>query len=65
MSTRDISDDLVRQVAEELRERHGLDDDDLRALGSRLASASRTDENLQFAQRFLGEHQKTFDRLAR
>lgn len=64
MSTRDITDELVRQVASELRERHGLDDDDLRTLGERLTAATRSGENQQFAECFVGEHRETFDRLA-
>jgi hypothetical protein len=64
MSTRDITDELVRQVADELRERHGLDDDDLRAVGERLAAGSRSEDNRRFAERFVDEHRETFDRLA-
>ena len=66
MSAKGISDELVRRVADELRERYALDDDDLRVLGARLADAAgdRTAENLAFAEHFTAEHRETFDRLA-
>jgi hypothetical protein len=67
VSARGITDDLVRQVADELRARYQLDDEDLRALGARLADAAgaRRVENLEFAERFTEEHRETFDRLAK
>jgi hypothetical protein len=66
VSAKGITDELVKQVADDLRERYGLDDDDVRALGSRLAGAAgeRSAENLEFAKRFTDEHRETFDRLA-
>ena len=66
MSAKGITDELVQQIADDLRERYGLDDDDVRALGSRLADAGgeRSAENLEFAKRFTDEHRETFDRLA-
>ena len=66
MSAKGITDELVQQVADDLRSRYGLDDDDVRALGSRLAGAAgeRGAENLEFARRFTDEHRETFDRLA-
>lgn len=66
MSARGITDELVQQVADDLRERYGLDDEDMRALASRLAdaAAARRDANVQFAKRFTDEHRETFDRLA-
>ena len=66
VSAKGITDELVQQVADELRTRYGLDDEDVRALGSRLADAAseRRTENLAFARRFTDEHRKTFDRLA-
>ena len=64
MSVKDISDELVRQIADELRERHGLDEEDVRVLGARLAADSRSRENHRFAERFTDEHRETFDRLS-
>ena len=66
MSAKGITDELVREVANDLRARYGLDDEDMRALGSRLADAAgeRSAENLEFAKRFTEEHRETFDRLA-
>jgi hypothetical protein len=66
VSAKGITDELVQQVADDLRARYGLDDDDVRALGSRLADAAgeRRAENLEFAERFTDEHHETFDRLA-
>lgn len=66
MSAKGIGDELVQQVADDLRARYGLDDEDLRALGSRLADTAgeRRAENLEFAKRFTDEHRETFDRLA-
>ena len=65
MSVERISDEFVRVVAEDLRTRYALDEDDVRALGARLASpADRSAENLAFAERFTDEHRDTFDRLA-
>ena len=67
VSTKDISDELVRQVADDLRARYELDDQDMRALGVRLAEAAgaRSAENVEFAERFTNEHRETFDRLAK
>jgi hypothetical protein len=66
VSSKDITDELVRQVADELRARHGLDDEDLGALGARLAESAdaRAAANIEFAERFTDEHRETFDRLA-
>ena len=61
-----IRDELVQQVADDLRDRYGLDDDDIRTLGSRLAdpSGTRSAENVEFAERFTETHRETFQRLA-
>ena len=64
MSEKGITDELVQQVADDLRARYGLDDEDMRILGSRLAAGERSAENLEFAKRFTEEHRETFDRLA-
>lgn len=66
VSPKAITDELVQQVAEDLRVRYGLDDDGVRDLGSRLAEdvARRRAENVEFAERFTSEHRETFDRLA-
>jgi hypothetical protein len=66
VSAKGITDELVQQVADDLRARYGLDDEDVRALGSRLAdsAATRSAENLDFAKRFTEAHRETFDRLA-
>jgi hypothetical protein len=60
-----ISEQFVRRVADELRARYDLDEEDMRALGARLADVAgrRSTENLAFAERFSGEHHETFDRL--
>jgi hypothetical protein len=63
VSAEGITDELVQQVAEHLRDRYGLDDEDIRSLGSRLAGA-RSAENLEFAERFTETHRETFQRLA-
>lgn len=68
MSANRITDDVVREVAADLRERYALDDADVRLLGARLADdprVTRHAENLAFAERFTSEHRETFDRLAR
>lgn len=67
VSAKGITDELVRQVADDLRTRYDLDDDDVRVLGARLADAAgaRSAENLEFADRFTDEHRETFDRLAK
>lgn len=67
MSAKGITDELVQQVADDLRARYGLDDEDMRALGSRLAdsAAARSAENIAFAKRFTEEHRETFERLAK
>jgi len=66
VSAKGISDELVRRVADELRARYDLDEEDMRALGARLADVAgrRSAENLAFAERFTDEHRETFDRLA-
>jgi hypothetical protein len=66
VSARGITDELVQRVADDLRARYGLDDEDVRLLGSRLADSAgaRRAENLEFAKRFAEEHRATFDRLA-
>jgi hypothetical protein len=66
VSAKAITDELVQQVADDLRARHGLDDEDVRALGSRLADSegARSAQNVEFAKRFTKEHRETFDRLA-
>jgi hypothetical protein len=66
VSAKGITDELVQQIADDLRARYGLDDEDVRALGSRLAdsAAARSAENIEFAKRFTEEHRETFDRLA-
>jgi hypothetical protein len=63
VSAEGITDELVQQVADDLRDRYGLDDEDIRSLGSRLAG-NRSAENLTFAERFTGTHHETFQRLA-
>lgn len=67
MSVKGITDELVRQVADDLRTRYDLDEDDVRVLGARLADAAgtRSAENLEFADRFTDQHRETFDRLAK
>jgi len=66
VSARGITGELVQQVADDLRDRYGLDDEDIRALGSRLAGPGgpRSAENLEFAERFTDTHHETFQRLA-
>ena len=66
VSTEGITDEIVQQVADDLRTRYGLDDEDIRTLGSRLAGPAdtRRAENLEFAQRFSDTHHETFRRLA-
>lgn len=66
MSARPITEELVQQVSEDLKTRYDLDEEDVRALGARLADqdrAERHDENIAFAQHFIAEHRETFDRL--
>lgn len=67
MSAKSITDQLVQQVAEDLRACYALDDEDVRALGARLADSAgaRSAESLEFAERFVAEHRATFDRLAK
>lgn len=68
MSDRPITDELVAQITDDLRARYGMDGDDLRELGARLAGndrQARRDENVAFAERFVDEHAATFDRLSR
>ena len=64
MSAKAITDELVRQVAEDLRQRYDLDEDDVRELGARLAAGARSAENLEFAEQFVERHRETFDRLS-
>jgi hypothetical protein len=66
VSARGITDELVQRVADDLRARYGLDDEDVRLLGSRLAgtAGARNAENVEFAKRFTDGHRATFDRLA-
>ncbi len=40
MSAKGITDELVRQVTNDLRARYGVDDEGMRALGSRLADSA-------------------------
>jgi hypothetical protein len=67
VSAKGITDELVRQVANYLRARYGLDDENMRALDSRLADSTGAPsaENIEFAKRFTEEHRETFDRLAK
>ena len=67
MSAKGITDELVRQVANDLCARYGLDDEGMRVLGSRLADSTGAPsaENIEFAKRFTEEHRETFDRLAK
>ena len=68
MSARPITEALVQEVSEDLRSRYALDDEDVRELGTRLASqdqGARSAANLAFAKEFTGEHRETFDRLGR
>lgn len=69
MSVPVITDELVKRVADDLRARYELDDEQVRALGARLAAperlAARSAENVAFAERFTAEHRETFDRLGR
>ncbi len=67
MAAGQITDQLVQEVADELRSRYLLDDDAMRALGVRLAdveSLARHAENQHFAERFVSEHGATFHRLS-
>lgn len=68
VSSRAITDELVQEVVDDLRARYALDEDDVRALGARLAASerdARRAENASFAERFTEEHRGTFDRLGR
>lgn len=59
---------ITEDVARDLRERYGFDDEDLRLLGAKLADgpqAVRRAENRAFAERFVGEYREMFGRLAR
>lgn len=66
MGAEDITNEFVREVANDLRARYSLDDDAVRALGARLAGSTsvRSAQNTAFAERFVEEHRETFDRLA-
>jgi hypothetical protein len=66
MSARPITEELVQQVREDLRTRYALDEEDVRALGARLAAqdgTARHNENVEFGQQFTAKHRETFDRL--
>jgi hypothetical protein len=66
VASRDITEELVEQVVADLHTRYALDDDDVRALGAMLADPARNGHqtgNVAFAERFVAEHQATFDRL--
>lgn len=66
MASRDITDELVSEIVRDLRERYAFDDEDLQAVGARLAegrAAERSAQNVAFAERFVAEHRGTFDRL--
>jgi hypothetical protein len=67
VSAKHITDKLARQLADELRARYGLDNDGMRALGSRLGGLRRhaQQRELEFGKRFTLEHRGTFDRLAK
>lgn len=66
MSSRPITDALLEQVVQDLVERYGMDMEDVRDLGSRLAELheARRSENVAFAKAFVAEHPATFDRLS-
>ncbi|MDO8211968.1 hypothetical protein [Conexibacter sp. CPCC 206217] len=67
MGAQRITDDVVREVARDLRERYAFDDEDVRFLGAKLADdprVARRADDRAFAERFIGEHRETFDRLA-
>jgi hypothetical protein len=53
VSAKGITDELVRQVANDLCARYGLDDEGMRVLGSRLADSTGAPsaENIEFAKR--------------
>jgi hypothetical protein len=62
VSANEITEELVRRVADDLRERYALDDEDVRTLGARLADdphVTRRAENDAFAERFTTEHRET------
>jgi hypothetical protein len=66
VASRHITEELVAQVVADLHTRFALDEDDVRALGAKLAEPARGDsrtENLAFAERFVADHQATFERL--
>jgi hypothetical protein len=53
--------ELVQRVSADLRERYGLDDEDVRLLGARLADnpwLARPAEKIAFADRFTDEHRE-------
>jgi hypothetical protein len=61
-----ISKPLVQQIIANLRARYAFDDDDVRALGAKLAEPARDERrttNLAFAERFVADHEATFSRL--
>lgn len=67
MVPRPVTDELVEQIAGDLRVRYALDDEAVRTLGERLAGDDRTGrpaENQAFGERFVAEHAATFARLA-
>jgi hypothetical protein len=57
----EISEALVQQIVADLKARYAFDDDDVRALGARLAELRAS--NLAFAERFVADHEATFNRL--
>jgi hypothetical protein len=62
----DITDELVAQTVTNLDTRCALDADDVHSLGAKLHRPARDDgrtENLAFAERFVADHQATFERL--
>jgi hypothetical protein len=67
MSEIEITDELVQRVTDDLRARYSLDDEDVRALGARLAESvdERRRRNLEFSEQFTDAHRETFDRLAK
>jgi hypothetical protein len=66
VARREITPEFVEQVVADLQARYALDDDEVRTLGAMLADPARSGdqtENVAFAERFVAEHQATFDRL--
>jgi hypothetical protein len=67
VSAKGITDELVQQVADDLRARYELDDGDMRALGSRLADSAgaRSTETSSSRSASPKSTAETFDRLAK